>query len=52
MLEAELAFPSKDGVHGVRKLTEALLRDSVTNLLEIDKDVELLLKDAGFHGHI
>ena len=47
MLEAEWAFPSADGVHGVCNLTEALLRESVTDLLENGKDVDLLLKDAG-----
>jgi asparaginyl-tRNA synthetase len=45
MLEAEWAFPSPDGVHGVCKFTEALLRDTVTDLLK-NGDVTLLLKDV------
>lgn len=46
MLEAEWAFPTPDGVLGVCNLTEALLRDTITDLLENAEDVNLLLNDA------
>lgn len=46
MLEAEWAFPSPDGVHGVCNLAEALLRDTVTELLKDGEDINLLLTDA------
>ena len=45
MLEAEWAFPTPDGVHGVCNLTEALLRETVTDLLETD-DLTSLLRDS------
>lgn len=46
MLEAEWAFPTPDGVYGVCKLTEALLRDTISGLLKNDEDIASLLKDA------
>jgi asparaginyl-tRNA synthetase len=46
MLEAEWAFPSPDGVHGVCNLTEALLRDTITDLVKGGEDMNLLMKDA------
>lgn len=45
MLEAEWSFPDPDGVHSICNLTEALLRDTVSGLLD-NEDVELLLKDS------
>ncbi|CAA7267985.1 unnamed protein product [Cyclocybe aegerita] len=46
MLEAEWAFPTANGVHGVCDLTEALLRETVGELLPT-QDVDLLLQDVG-----
>ena len=46
MLEAEWAFPTPDGVHGICNLTEGLLRDTISELLKSDEDLASLLKDA------
>lgn len=46
MLEAEWAFPTPDGVHGVCNFVEALLRDTISELLKNNEDLAALLKNA------
>lgn len=46
MLEAEWAFPSGNGVHGISDLTEALLKETTQTVLD-SEDVAFLWKDGG-----
>lgn len=48
MLEAEWAFPSDNGVHGICDLTEALLKETTAPLLD-SNDIHVLWKDGDAH---